>query len=72
MKKATYNPRHPYKYVREDARNNYENFVDKCIFIMKNLMCFLFLKILLSGLYQNDCKIRYMRNRKEAVVDWSR
>jgi len=35
MKKAAYNLCHPYKNDREDARNNYEIFVDKCIFIMK-------------------------------------
>jgi len=40
MKKATYNLCHPYNNVTEDARNNYEIFVDKCLFIMKNLMCF--------------------------------
>jgi len=35
MKKATYNLYHPYKNAREDARNNYEIFVDKCVLIMK-------------------------------------
>jgi len=49
MKKATYNLCHPYKNVREDARNNYEIFADKFIFIMKNLMCF-FLNFFIRGI----------------------
>jgi hypothetical protein len=45
VKRATYNLCHPYKNIREDARNNYEILLGKCIFIMKNLTSFLFLKI---------------------------
>jgi len=31
-----------------------------------------FFKFFLSRVYQNDCKIRYMRNSKEAVIAWCR
>jgi len=54
MKKATYNLCHPYNNVTEDARNNYEIFVDKCLFIMKNLMCFF---LFLNFFYQECIKI---------------
>lgn len=50
MKKATYNLCHPYNNVTKDARNNYEIFVDKCLLIIKNLMCFLFLIFFIKGI----------------------